>query len=418
VIPLDGFWGFISYRPGLSATEAEWTACLGVDGWRSLRKQILVGDGVSPTCVRPTDGRTLRIVPMSGGTYGLVCPATGNLEASGLPEADVTGYRLDANSLRAMVANALGITPDPQPVREVPRAFPVGNWEPATGAGIPAFMILPPTTSLLTNEINRLLLEHSRGFVLLVPRPPKLSATLRAHIERQQACIIPLCEVVACDALGRFSASSAWQTYRDAYCQRHLADRMVPALPAYQFARKSMWAIRFAGTETFLEGDLKGAAFIHHLIRHQGQRIHVVRLMADVAGAERAKVIAAAEGLATDSATADDAADERTIKECQARYDALVAEREHADEGRLSKIETEIAEIAAYLSSTLGLGKKSRKLGDEVAAARRRIARVVNIAYDKIEKSDPELAIHLRNSIRTHTEMVYEPDREVDWVLT
>jgi len=189
-------------------------------------------------------------------------------------------------------------------------------------------------------------------------------------------------------------------------------------LPEHQFAKRGMWAIRFAGKETFLEGDLKGAAFIHHLIRHQGMQIHVIRLMADVAGAERTKIVPAAEGLETDSAAADDAADKRTIKECEARYDSLVAEREYANEDRVSEIETEISKIAAYFSSTLGLGKKSRKMGDEVAAARRRIARVINIAFDKIDKSDVELATHLRNSIRTHTEMVYEPDREVDWVLT
>ena len=137
-----------------------------------------------------------------------------------------------------------------------------------------------------------------------------------------------------------------------------------------------------------------------------------------VAAAERRRVIAAAEGLETDSAVADDAADQRTIKDCQARYDSLVAEREHAEEDHLAEIQAEIAKITAYLSSTLGLGGKSRKMGDEVAAARRRIARVINTAYDKIEESDPELATHLRNSIRTHIEMVYEPDREVDWVLT
>lgn len=189
-------------------------------------------------------------------------------------------------------------------------------------------------------------------------------------------------------------------------------------LSEYQFAKRGMWAIRFAGKETFLKGDLKGAAFIHHLIRHQGMHIHVIRLMADVAGAERTKIVAAAEGLETDSAAADDAADKRTIKECEARYDSLVAEREHAEGDRVSEIETEISKIAAYLSSALGLGKRSRKMGDEVAAARRRIARVINIAIDKIEKSDAKLATHLRNSIRTYTEMVYEPDREVDWVLT
>ena len=416
MIRLDGFWDFVAYRPGLSAMAHEWKNTLGEDGWLALRGWIFVGDGIAPTCT--CNGRPVKVVPMSKGAYSLVCPTTGNVEQTGLAEADVKAYRLDVGAFRSWVAEGLGITADPQPIRDAPGAFPVGSWSPVAGVDIPMFMILPPRESLLASEIGRLLLEVDKRFILFVPKASRLSSSLRERIESQQAAVVPLAEILECDDAGRCSATASWQTYQNSYCQQHLADQMVPALPDYQFAKRGMWALRFAGKETYLEGDLKGAAFIHYLIQHQGQEIHVIRMMADVAGAERMRVTAAAEGLATDSAVADDAADKQTIKDCQARYDQLVAERQTAKEDRLAEIETEIAEIAAYLSSALGLGKRSRKIGDDVATARRRIARVINITYDKIEGSDPELATHLRNSIRTHIEMAYEPDREVDWVLT
>ncbi len=191
-----------------------------------------------------------------------------------------------------------------------------------------------------------------------------------------------------------------------------------PDGPEYVFAKKGMWTIRFAGKETFLDGNLKGAAFIHHLLSHQDQRIHVVRLMAHVAGVPGAAVVPAAECLETDRAEPDEVVDRQTIKSCQDRYERLVAERERASDERICEIESEIAKIAAYLSSALGLGRRSRTMGDEVNKARRRIARVINTAFQKIDASDPDLAKHLRNSVKTHTEMVYEPDREVHWVLS
>ena len=420
MIRLDAFWDLISYRPGLAAGADEWRRSLGDRGWRALRKPLFVGDGIARTYARP-DGRALHVVPMSGGTYGLVCPATGNLEQAGLAEADVKVYRLNVTALRSLVAEALGITPDPQPVREVPRAFPVGTWAPIPGADIPAFMMLPPTARLLTSEISRLLVECGNGFLLMLPKQPKLPSSLRAQLERQQAAIIPLAETVICDSAGRFSASSSWGTYRNAYCRRHMADRMVPAQPEYQFARRGMWVLRFAGKDTYLDGDLKGAAFIHHLIRHQGQETHVIRVMADVAGAERARVTPEAEGLELAASNGGDLADEKTIRECRERYEELEVERERArragDKARLADIQEEVGKIAAYLSASLGLGGKSRKALDDVSKVRRRIARVINIAIDKIRESDPDLATHLRNSIRTHINMSYAPGRPLDWAL-
>jgi hypothetical protein len=413
---LEAFWRFVAHRPGLGATATEWRAALGDDAWEALRPRIFVGDGVAACCAPGDSGRSLRVVPGRAG-YQLVCATTGVVGARCVPEDEVRCYRLDIPAVRDALAAALGIDAEPGSVRDIPRAFPLGDWRPVEGVALPAYLMFPPTSKLLRTELHRLLLAAGDGFVLFVPEPPRIDRPTRDLLDQKKATVVALNEVIASDG-SVFIATATWQTYRDAYRAKHLPDRMVPAQPDYQFARKGLWAIRFAGRETFLDGDLKGAAFIHHLLLHQGRRIHVVRLMADVAGAARSRITPAAEGLMTDRAAADDATDERAIRECQDRYDALVAERNDADPDRQAEIEAEIAQIAAYLSSALGLGGKSRKMGDEVDKARRRIARVINTAYGKIEASDAELALHFRNSIKTHTEMVYEPDQEVNWVLS
>jgi hypothetical protein len=196
-----------------------------------------------------------------------------------------------------------------------------------------------------------------------------------------------------------------------------LPERIVLVQPEYQFAKKGMWSLRFVGKDTYLEGDLRGAVFIHYLIRHQGHQVYVIRMMADVAGTERKQINAAAEGLSLASGNAGELVDEKTIQSCRNRYDSLVAEREHADGDRLAEIHKEIRQIALYLSSALGLGGKSRKALNDVTRVRKRIARVIKITIDKIEEHDPDLARHLRNSIRTNTEMSYIPDRPIDWTL-
>ncbi len=416
MISLSPLWQFIASRPGLDACGMEWRECLGDATWDALRKHLFVGDGIAARYRRPGDDRTFQVVPAHGG-YQLVCDATGNVEARDVLEIDVRRYRLDAHAMRSMIAEALGVVTEPGLIKGLPRAFPLGDWRPMDAVMVPALLMFPPTIKVLVSEIQRLLLDARDGFVLLVPKSPRIDRSTRDLLNRKQATVIALEEILTWDG-STFCATPMWQTYRDAYCARHLSDQTIADGPEHQFAKKGMWAIRFAGKETFLDGNLKGAAFIHHLLAHQGQRIHVVRLMAHVAGVAGAALIPEAEGLATDRAKADEVVDQQTIKKCRERYDHLVAEREHADDDRISTIETEIAEIAAYLSSALGLGGRSRTMDDEVAKARRRIARVINIAYEKIEESDAELAIHLRNSIKTHTEMVYEPDQEVNWVLS
>lgn len=411
MISLDGFWNFVSYRPGLSAAASEWRACLGDDGWLVLRNQILVSDGIISTYTRPSDGRPLRVVPMTNGTYGLVCDATGNLEETGILDADVRNYRLNPSALRSMIAEALGITPDPRPIRDLPRAFPLGTWAPMNGMDIATFVMLPPTSKLLVSEIRRLLADAVGGFILFVPKQPKLESDIRTQLERKQASVVPLYEVLAWDSASRLYATPSWQTYCNAYCSKHLAEHMVPAQPDYQFIKKGMWTIRFAGKETYLEGPLRGPVFIRYLLERQGQEIHVAKMLADIAGDERL----------AQASDAGDSISKEEIAHYRKRYDELKSNREEAvewnDAGRLQTIDDELGQIVAHLSPLLGLGGRSRKASDDVGRIRKAIARVIGIALDKIEESDPQLATHFRNSIQTHTFMSYQPENRIDWIF-
>lgn len=403
---LSSFWDFLWCRPGLGATPSEWMQVLGEGVWDLLRKRLFENDGIAERLIG-AEGRSLRVVRMSGRKYGLVDETTGEYAAKGLGEADVRVYRLNLGVLRQMVGDAMGLTTDPDAVSGTARALSLGEWQPVDGVTIPVFMMLPPTTELLASEINRLLLEAASGFVLLLSRRPRLSAALRAQLDRKQAVVVTLPDVVAWEN-GRFCSAPGWDSHRDAFCQKYLRARMVPAPPAYHFAKSNMWTIRFAGKATYLEGTLKGPVFIRYLLERQGQEIHVARMLADIAGDERL----------AQASHAGDLIDDKTFRECRQRYDDLQEERYDAERYRpdeLPKIDEEITHLANYFAECVGLGGKSRKGADDVAKIRKRIARVIDIACGKIEENDQQLAEHLRKSIKPHQFMSYEPETRIDW---
>jgi len=367
---------------------------------------MFVGDGVAANCRHAAGGHPMRVVPGTSG-YQLVCAATGVVEAESVPEDDVRCYRLDLTAIRDATAKALGIAPEPGAVRDAPRAFPLGEWQPVEGVSLPAFMMFPPTSKALRTEVQQLLLEARDGFILFVPELPRLGRPTRDLLEQKKATVLSLKEVVEWDGAALCSTAT-WQTYRDAYCRKHLADRMVPAQPKYLFAKKSAWAIRFAGRETYLDSNLKGPVFIRYLLERQGQEFHVARMLADIAGEDRVD----------QASDAGELVDEETLKECRQRYEELQEEREYAEHNhpdQLPEIEEEIAQLARYFAQCVGLGGKSRKGADDVSRIRKRIARVIEIAYEKIEQNDPQLADHLRKSIKTHTFMTYQPETRIDW---
>lgn len=406
MILLDDFWSFVSYRPGLGATGVEWSTVLGNDLWRALRQRLFVGDGIAASCTNTDGNRPLQVVGRNDG-YQLVCAATGVVVTDRVTEDDVRCYRLDLSAIRDATAKALGIDSEPGVVRDGPRAFALGEWQPVDGVSLPAYMMFPPTSTSLHAELHRLLLAARDGFILLVPKSPKIGRQTRDLIDQKKATILALNEVVGWDG-SAFCSTTSWQTYRDAYCRKHLADRMVPAPPKYLFAKKSAWAIRFAGKETVLDSTLKGPVFIRYLLERQGQEIHVARMLADIASDDR-----------LDRASdAGELVDGKTLKDCRERYDELHEERADAERNRpdqLPEIDAEITQLANYFAECVGLGGKSRKAADDVAKIRKRIARVIEIATAKIEENDAQLASHLRKSIKTHTFMSYEPETPIDW---
>ena len=94
----------------------------------------------------------------------------------------------------------------------------------------------------------------------------------------------------------------------------------------------------------------------------------------------------------------------------------VVADR--AGDAQRSRQATEERDaLVAHLSAAYGIGGRPRRTGDPAERARSAVGWRIRDALRRIEAVHPELARHLRVSVRTGAFCRYAPDRTVDWRL-
>ena len=152
--------------------------------------------------------------------------------------------------------------------------------------------------------------------------------------------------------------------------------------------------------------DSKGLGDIAALIAAHGADVHVLTLVG--------------HGLARMGA--DPVLDEKAKAAYKARLAGLAGEIEEAEDagqpGRAEALQSERDALIRELAAAAGLGRRDRKLGDEAERARKTVSARVRDALAKIGQVHPELAGHLRSSLRMGTLCSYSPAEPVTWKLT
>jgi tetratricopeptide (TPR) repeat protein len=152
--------------------------------------------------------------------------------------------------------------------------------------------------------------------------------------------------------------------------------------------------------------DSKGLSDISTLIEAHGAGVHVLTLV----GHRLARM------------GADPVLDERAKAAYKARLAGLAGEIEDAEDagspGRAEALRSERAALIRELAAAAGLGRRDRKLGDEAERARKTVSARVRDALAKIGQAHPELADHLRSSLRMGTLCSYSPAEPVTWTLS
>jgi hypothetical protein len=152
--------------------------------------------------------------------------------------------------------------------------------------------------------------------------------------------------------------------------------------------------------------DSKGLADIATLIGARGADVHVLTLV----GHHLARM------------GADPVLDQRAKKSYQERLASLAEDIEDAEAagraGRAEVLRNERDALIRELAAAAGLGHRDRRLGDEAERARKTVSARVRDALAKIGQVHPELAAHLRGSLRMGTRCSYSPAEPTRWTVS
>lgn len=85
------------------------------------------------------------------------------------------------------------------------------------------------------------------------------------------------------------------------------------------------------------------------------------------------------------------------------------------DIGRAEQLRDEMDRLVESLSNALGLGGRSRRLGDLAERARSTVTWRIRHAIRRVEQAHPTLGRHLSNSVRTGLFSCYRPERGIAW---
>jgi hypothetical protein len=150
--------------------------------------------------------------------------------------------------------------------------------------------------------------------------------------------------------------------------------------------------------------DAKGLRDIAILLARPGEPVRAAQLAGLVA-----------------PAGADPVLDDRARAAYKARLTELDQDIDDAtvsnDPERAARAAAERDALIGELSHALGLGGRSRRLGDDTERARKAVTARIRHTIGHLRRYHPDLADHLRAAIRTGTACTYQPAEPVDWDL-
>ena len=167
------------------------------------------------------------------------------------------------------------------------------------------------------------------------------------------------------------------------------------------------WVVGWAGAQTTLP-DLKGLHDLATLVSRPGTPVPAVRLLASGAGVDLGPPGGADEVL-------DDQARAAYRDRLRALEDEIAEASDDADLGRAERLRDERAFLLRELSAALGLGGRSRRLGDDTDRARKAVTMRLRDVIARLDDPLPALARHLRAAVRTGRECCYDPEEPVSW---
>ena len=168
------------------------------------------------------------------------------------------------------------------------------------------------------------------------------------------------------------------------------------------------WTLTFEGRTVRLP-DTKGLNDLRHLLARPSSPVPVTALhrSADPGSVDSSRGIE----------VLDDQARNAYRRRLADLDDEIAEAHDFADTEREARARDERDFLLAELTAAVGLGGRSRRMGDEVERARKAVTMRIRHAIDRIEREHPTLGRHLALAVRTGRVCSYEPERPVTWSL-
>ncbi len=180
---------------------------------------------------------------------------------------------------------------------------------------------------------------------------------------------------------------------------------------------QGVWHIGFGGDVSSC-GHVKGMSMLAALLSNPDRPI-----AAGVLAAIGDDVAPTPEHEAIRVQSAQPLADDQALAAYRKRLDEILVELERADRAgdasSSARLTDEFDAITAELTSTRGLGGRTRNMATEDERARVRVAKSIRLAIRRIAQHAPGLAQHLERTVDTGRFCTYRTDRQfdIDWTL-
>jgi hypothetical protein len=131
------------------------------------------------------------------------------------------------------------------------------------------------------------------------------------------------------------------------------------------------------------------------------------------------RLLAAGTGVEIAATGGDEVLDERARSAYRDRLrdleDEIAGAEADADLGRAARLRDEREFLLRELAAAVGLGGRTRRLGDDADRARKAVTMRIRDVVNRLETPLPALARHLRAALRTGRECCYDPEQPVQW---
>ena len=200
----------------------------------------------------------------------------------------------------------------------------------------------------------------------------------------------------------------------------------LPAEPGPVFRKQGEnWMLHYDGKTVYAKTRI-GLEYIAHVLANPGKTTSVMSLQNAAAAAPSSRgqmALNGPAGLAGGGSygfgSEELVTDAAALKECKERLRDLEEEIEQGEaennEGFVCRLKEERAKLVQYIQAGAGLRGRLRKVAGSREKARKAVSNAISRAISVIFKHHDVLGRHLRNTIRTGNEVVYDPETPVEW---